>query len=42
MFAPWKENYDKSGQHIKKQRLHFAGKDSYSQSYHFPVAMYGC
>ena len=31
--APWKENYDKSRQHIKKQRHHFADKGSYSQSY---------
>ena len=26
MFAPWKENYDKARQHIKKQRHHFADK----------------
>ena len=25
-FAPWKENYDKARQHIKKQRHHFADK----------------
>jgi len=40
--APWKENYDKPMQHIKKQRHHFANKSSYSQSYGFPVVMYGC
>ena len=38
--APWKENYDKPMQHIKKQRHHFANKSSYSQSYGFPVVMY--
>ena len=25
-FAPWKENYDKPSQYIKKQRYHFANK----------------
>ena len=30
--APWKENYDKSRQHIKKQRHYFANKGPYSQS----------
>ena len=30
--APWKENYDKSRQHIKKQRRYFANKGPYSQS----------
>ena len=33
--APWKENYDKSRQHIKKQRHYFANKGPYSQSYGF-------
>ena len=33
--APWKETYDKTRQHIKKQRHHFANKDLYSQSYGF-------
>ena len=28
-----KESYDKSTQHIKKQRHHFANKGPYSQSY---------
>ena len=32
---PWKENYDKHRQHIKKQKHHFADKDPYSQSYDF-------
>ena len=35
MLAPWKESYDKSRQHIKKQRHHFADKDPYSQNYRF-------
>ena len=30
--APWKESYDKSRPHIKKQRHHFANKGPYSQS----------
>ena len=34
-FAPWKENYDKPRQQIKKQRYHFADKGPYSQSYCF-------
>ena len=34
-FAPWKENYDKSRQCIKKQRHYFTIKDPYSQSYGF-------
>ena len=29
-FTPWKENYDKPREHIKKQRHHFADKDLYS------------
>ena len=33
MLVPWKKNYDKPRQHIKKQRHHFANKGSYSQSY---------
>ena len=41
MLAPWKESYDKPSQRIKKQRHHFANKGLYSQSYGFPVAMYG-
>ena len=35
MLAPWKENYDKPRQCIKKQRHHFANKGPYSQSYGF-------
>ena len=33
--APWKENYDKPRQHIKKQRHQFSDKGLYSQSYGF-------
>ena len=42
MPAPWKKSYDKPRQHIKKQRHYFADKGPYSQSYGFPVVMYGC
>ena len=42
MLAPWKKNYDHPRQHIKRQRHHFANKGPYSQSYGFPVVMYGC
>ena len=35
MLAPWKKSYDKSRQHIKKQRHHFANKGLHSQSYGF-------
>ena len=31
----WKESYDKPGQHIEKQRHHFADKGVYSQSHGF-------
>ena len=40
--APWKKSYDQPRQHIKKQRHHFANKGPSSQSYGFPVVMYGC
>ena len=35
MLAPWKKSYEKSRQHIKKQRHHFADKGPYSQCYGF-------
>ena len=35
MLTPWKENYDKPRQHIKKQTYHFADKGLCSQSYGF-------
>ena len=44
MVAPWKKSYDKTRQHIKKQRHHFADKSPYSQSYGFSsshVCMWG-
>ena len=36
------ENYDKPRQHIKKHRHQLADKGPYSQSYGFPVVIYGC
>ena len=42
MLASWKKSYDKYRQHIKKQRYYFANKSPSSQSYGFPVVMYGC
>ena len=42
MLAPWKKSYDQPRQHIKKQRHYFANKSLSSQSYGFPVVMYGC
>ena len=41
-YVPGKKNYDQPGQHIKMQRHYFANKGLYSQSYGFPVVMYGC
>ena len=40
--APWKESCDKLRQCIRKQRESFADKGPYSQSYGFPVVVYGC
>ena len=40
--APWKKSYDQPRQHIKKQRHYFADKGPSSQTYGFPVVMYGC
>ena len=42
MLAPWKKSYDQPRQHIKKQRHYFVNKGPSSQSYGFPVIMYGC
>ena len=42
MLASWKESCDKPRQHTKKQRHHFANRGPYSESYGFPVVMYGC
>ena len=38
--APWKKNYGKLKQHIKKQRHYFTGKGLHNQSYGFPVVIY--
>ena len=35
IFAPWKKNYDKPRQYIKKQRHYFATKGPSGQSYGF-------
>ena len=40
--APWKKSYGQPRQHIKKQRHYSANKGLSSQSYVFPVVMYGC
>ena len=40
--APWKKSYDQPRQHIKKQHHYFTSKGPSSQSYGFPVVMYGC
>ena len=37
-----KKSYGKPRQCIKKQRHYFANKSPCSQSYHFPVVIYGC
>ena len=45
MLAPWKQNYDKARQHIKKQRHYFANKGQITvlvKAMVFPVVMYGC
>ena len=40
--GPWKKNYDKTRQHIKKQRHYFADKVCLVKAMVFPVVMYGC
>ena len=42
MLTPWKESYDQSRQHIKKQRHYFANKVRLVKAIVFPVVMYGC
>ena len=42
MLTTWKKSYDQPRQHIKKQRHCFTNKALSSQSYGFPVVMYGC
>ena len=34
-FTPWKDNYDRPREHVKKQRHHFPDKGLYSQTYGF-------
>ena len=34
-YTPWKESYDQSRQHIKKQRHYFANKGLSGQGYNF-------
>ena len=41
MLAPWKKSYDQPRQHIEKQRHCFANQGPSSQSYGFPLVMYG-
>ena len=41
MLSPWKESYDKPRWCIKKQMHYFADKGPSSQSYGFPVGIYG-
>ena len=33
MLAPWKKSYDQPGQHIEKQKHHFANRGPSSQGY---------
>ena len=40
--APWKKSYDQPRTYIKKQRHYFAKKGPSSQSYGFPIVIYGC
>ena len=42
MLAPWKETYDKAGQHIKNQRCHLPVKVCIVKAMVFPVVMYRC
>ena len=42
MLPPWKKSYDKSRQHIKKQKHYFAYKVHIVKAMVFPVVMYGC
>ena len=40
--ALWKENHDKTRQHVKKLRHYFANKGHVVKAMVFPVVMYGC
>ena len=40
--TPWKKSYDQPRQHIKKQNHYSSNKGPSSQSFVFPIVMYGC
>ena len=40
--TPWKESYDQTKQHIKKQRYYFSNKGPLVKAMVFPVVMYRC
>ena len=42
MLTLWKESYDQSGQHIKKQRQYLSTKVHLVKDMVFPVVTYGC
>ena len=42
MLIPWKKNYEKPRQCIKKQRRHFVDKVHIVKAMIFPVVVYGC
>ena len=42
MLAPWKKSYDKTRQHIKKQRHYFANNVCAVKAMVSPVVMYVC
>ena len=42
MLAPWKKSYDKTRQHIKKQRHYLADKGPQIKAMVFAEFMYGC
>ena len=42
MLTPWKESYDQTKWHIKKQRQYFVNKGHLVKAMVFSVVMYGC
>ena len=42
MFSPWKKSYDKTREHIKKQRHYFTTKVRKVKAMVFPTALCGC
>ena len=42
MLTPWKESYDKSGQHIKSRAITLPTNVCLVKAMVFPVVMYGC